>query len=258
MGTDRLYQGLSFAATLLVWELAAGVTGLFSPEILPPPLVIAEHTAAALADGQFLGHVVATVGRTLLAAAIASVSGTVVGLAMGWNRYVKAVLSPLAAAIFPLPMISVFPLLVLFVGSTERALIVTTALGSFFLVLWNARDGARNVESVHVDVARDNGATSVYALFREVLLPGSLPLILTGVRLGVSTSLLIVVTVEFVAGGDGLGYVLWTSWMSYRIPELYAALVVVGALGALSTYGFASLQSKLVPWSTTPRRETVL
>ncbi|MEF8781117.1 MAG: ABC transporter permease subunit, partial [Haloferacaceae archaeon] len=103
--------------------------------------------------------------------------------------------------------------------------------------------------AVYVDVARDNGATSTYALFREVLLPGSLPIVFTGLRLGVSTSFLIVISVELIAGNDGLGYFLWVSWNTYQLHELYAALVVVGAFGILITYGLERLQRYLVPWN---------
>ncbi|MUV90443.1 ABC transporter permease subunit [Halapricum sp. CBA1109] len=254
MDDARLYQACSLAVSLLVWELAVGVFGLLSPTMLPPPSTVASNTAALLAAASFRAHLLDTVYRTLLAAVVGSVLGTAVGLAMGWNRRLKSVLSPLAAAVFPLPTIALLPLVILLVGSNQRALIVTAALGTFFVVLWNAMTGARGIESAHVDVARDNGVTSIARLIREVLLPGSLPLVFVGLRLGLNTSLLITVAAELVAGDSGLGYVLWVSWMSYQIPDLYAALVCASALGVAFTYGIAALYRVAVPWSSDVRR----
>ncbi|QSG07544.1 ABC transporter permease [Halapricum desulfuricans] len=258
MRRDRLYQAGSLAVPLLTWQLAAGVFGLVSPSLLPPPLTIVETTATLLTQEGFRSDVLVTLQRTLVASLVGSTLGTVVGLAMGWNPHIKAVLSPLAAAIFPLPMIALLPLVILLLGSTETALVVTAGLGTFFVVLWNAMDGASGIESVHVDVARDNGATSTYRLFREVLLPGSLPLVLVGLRLGLSTSLLIVVAVELVAGGSGLGNFLWIAWMSYDITALYAGLVVSAVLGIAFTYGLGAIERRLVPWHADNRRTVVL
>jgi NitT/TauT family transport system permease protein len=258
MDRYRSLQLLSLLVPVAVWQLAVGVFGVVSPAILPPPLVIAQNTVASLTDAAFLNHAAVTVRRTVVASAFASVFGTLLGLAMGWTPRLKAVLSPLAAAVFALPTIALLPLVILVLGSTERALVFTAALGAFFLVLWNAMNGARDVETVYLDVARDNGATSRYTLFREVLLPGALPLVLVGVRLGLSTSLLIVVAVEFIVGSAGLGHFLYVSWVAYRLPDVYTTLVVVGAFGIAITYGLAFVQYYLVPWRDTVRRTLVV
>lgn len=256
MTGHRRSRLLSLVAPIAVWQAAVS-TGVVSPSILPPPLVIAEATLGSLGDPSFQGHVVTTLRRTAIASAFASTLGTVIGFAMAANQRVRDVLSPVAAAVFALPTIALFPLLILVLGSTERAIVFTAAIGAFVLVLWNARNGARAVDPVYVDVAVDNGATSRYDLFREVWLPGSLPLVLVGLRLGLSMSLLVVTAVEFVAADSGLGYVLWISWLSYRLPEMYAALVVVGAFGVVITYGLGYLKDWLVPWDADVDRAIV-
>jgi NitT/TauT family transport system permease protein len=258
MYRDRLYQLGSLLALLVAWELAVGVLGVVSPSVLPTPAVVAATVVQSLGTGRFQTHLATTLWRTVVAAGLASVCGVTVGLAMGWNRNVNAALSPLFAALFPLPAITLFPLLILLLGSDERALVFTAALGAFFLVLWNSANGVRNIDAVYFEVASDNGVGSSYALFREVLLPGSLPLVLVGLRLGLSTSLLIVIAVEFVAGDRGLGYVLWVSWTSYQLPVMYATLVVVGAVGALITYGLAFLSHRLLPWKPDVRGELLV
>ncbi|MFW6376810.1 MAG: ABC transporter permease [archaeon] len=254
---DRRYaRALSLLVPIVVWHGVVSA-GLVSQTVLPPPLSIAETTVASLGESTFRGHVLATLVRTALASAIAAPLGTLVGFAMAVDRDLRAVLSPVTSAVFALPTVAMFPLLILVVGTTGRALVLTAAIGAFVLVVWNARDGARSIDHTYVELARDNGATSRSDLVREVWLPGSLPLLLVGLRLGLSMSLLIVTAVEFVAADSGLGYVLWISWTAYRLPEMYAALVIVGVVGMAITYGLAALSDRLLPWAPDAGRTAI-
>lgn len=243
----KLTRTLSLLAPVALWQGAVSA-GLVSPTVIPPPTVIGTRTVTMMTEGEFLGHLFATLRRTALAAGGSALFGVPIGFAMAGNRRVRNVLSPVISTIFALPVIALFPLLVLVFGSTEAALVFTGAVGSFVLIVWNARNGAKAIDPAYVEVARDNGANSRMALLREVWLPGALPLVFVGLRLGLSMSLLIVTAVEFVAGGDGLGYVLWISWQADVLPDLYATLVVVGAIGIAITYGLSLLRTRLIPW----------
>jgi ABC-type nitrate/sulfonate/bicarbonate transport system permease component len=154
-------------------------------------------------------------------------------------------------------VIALFPLIILILGSNEAAIVFTAAVGSFILLVWNARNGADAIDPAYLEVATDQGATSRLSLLKEVWLPGSLPLVLVGLRLGLSMSLLIVTGVEFVAGNSGLGYVLWISWQTGLEPKMYATLVVIGVLGILIADGLTLLRRRLIPWDQASDR-TVL
>jgi ABC-type nitrate/sulfonate/bicarbonate transport system permease component len=247
---------LTLLAPILLWQGAVS-TGLISPTVLPPPLVIGKRTFTVLSEPGFIDHMLLTLRRTALAAGFASMAGVPIGFGMAANRRLRNLLSPVISAIFALPVIAMFPLLILVLGSTETALVFTAAIGAFILVVWNARNGAKAIDPAYVEVARNNGATSRWALLREVWLPGSLPLVFVGLRLGLSMSLLIVTGVEFVAGNDGLGYVLWISWQSAVLPDLYATLVVIGAIGITVTDGLALLRNRLIPWDDTGERTVI-
>lgn len=248
MNRDTLYQTLSVGVLVGLWQLVLHLE-LVHAAVLPAPTTILASTVALLGDGEFLRHFSTSMTRTVVAGGVAVMSGTVIGLAMGWNTTVRALLQPPISALYPLPVIALLPLLVLAFGSSETALVFTAAFGGFFLVVSNAKNGATRIEQVYLDAARDNGATSTYQLFREVLLPGSLPLLFTGVRLGVSTSFLIVISVELIAGGEGLGYLMWVAWNTYALEELYGTIVVIGLVGVAITYGLEYLQHRLVPWT---------
>lgn len=243
----RHYRLVSLLAPLCLWQGALSL-GLLSETVLPPPVSIAATTLALLGEPSFLDHLLGTLRRTASASVLAATGGTAVGFAMAANPTVKQVVSPVVSAVFALPVVAMFPLVIFVLGSEDLAIVFTAAVGSFILVVWNARNGAQSIDPTLLQAARDNGARSRWALFREVWLPGSLPLLFVGARLGLSMSLLIVVSVEFIAGDDGLGYVLWIAWQSYQLPRLYATLVVVGTLGIAITGGLSRLRQRIVPW----------
>ncbi|EMA62901.1 ABC transporter permease [Halorubrum lipolyticum] len=249
MNSDRLYQTLSLAAALLAWQLAVGVFGVVDPGVLPPPVTVFERTLTLLGEQAFLGHLSATIERTLLASVLAAVSGVSVGVIMGWNDTVKALLGPLFSAVYPIPVIALLPLVVLVFSTDSSALVFTAALGGFFVMLWNAMNGARQIRNIYFDVATDNGATSSLTIFREILLPGSLPAIFVGLRLAMNTALLIVISAELLAGGRGLGYYLWVSYQTYSLGDVYATLTVIAAIGVGITYGLRWIGDRLITWT---------
>lgn len=250
VNADRRRQAASVLVVLVAWQLATGVFGVPDSSVLPPPSSIAVSLVALSTDWQFLSHTLTTLWRTAVASAIAIPAGIGVGIAMGWDERMKRALSPVLYAIYPMPVIALLPLLLVVFGTGDRALIFLAALGGFFLLVWNAMTAVGNIEPVYLEVARDNGVTSTVELFREVLLPGSISLIFTGLRLCLSTALLIVVAAEFITANSGLGFFLWQSWRTYMLAEMYAAVVVVGAFGIAITYGLQRVHARFVPWES--------
>ncbi len=246
---DRLYQTASIVAGLVAWQLAVGT--VVSTDVVLAPTTIAAHTLTLLGEESFVTHVSATLRRTLLASVAATVVGVTVGTSMGWSERVKTALAPLFSAVYPIPVISLLPLVILVVGTGGGAIVFTAALGGYFVMLWNAMNGARQVRSIYVDAAVDNGATGRVALFREVLLPGSLPAIFVGLRLATNTALLLVISAELLIGDSGLGYFLWVSYRTYSLPDVYAALVLAGLVGVGITYGLGRVEETLVAWNPT-------
>lgn len=253
---SKVTRLLTLLIPVALWQGAVS-GGIISSAVLPPPLVIVERTIALLGDPEFLDHLFRSVRRAVLAAALAALAGLPIGFAMAANKRIRNTLSPVISAIFALPVIAVFPLIILIVGSNEAAIVFTAAVGSFILLVWNARNGAEAIDPAYVEVAKNHGATARWDLLREVWLPGSLPLVFVGLRLGLSMSLLIVTGVEFVAGNSGLGYVLWISWQTGLEPKLYATLVVIGLVGITIADGLALLRTRLIPWDRSGDRTVV-
>jgi len=247
---NRLRQAVSVLVVLATWHLLTAVTGVISTAALPAPAGISRRTVELLGESSFRAHISATAWRTLLASLIAVPAGVGVGFAMGLNERVKAVVAPVLYALYPMPSIALLPLLLLVIDSKSWTIIFLGAVGGFFVLVWNAMTAVEEINSVYFDVARDNGVESRYALFRELLLPGALSGLFTGIRLCLSTALLIIISVEFITADQGLGYFVWRAWGLYELSDMYGAVIVIGALGVVITYGIGQLQRRLLPWQT--------
>lgn len=256
--TERLLQALSAVVIVGCWHLVTVVFDIAPPTVLPAPADVALSLTTLLTDSAFQTHIWATVRRTVLSSLIAIPMGIAVGFAMAWNDRFKETVAPILYGIYPMPVIALLPLLIVISGSDQLALFFLAASGGFFVLVWNAMTALESIDQVYFDAARDSGATSTYALVREVMLPGALPYLFVGIRLCLSTALLVAISVEFITADSGLGFFVWQSWRLYDLAQMYAAIVVIGALGVAITYGISRLHTILVPWETAVDHRSLL
>ena len=233
-------------ALLLLWEWASA-TGLLRAVFFPRPSTIAVHLRDLALDGTLWDHLAITLTRIGWAFTLAAVLGVGIGLAMGLWRRLREGLDPVFAVIYPIPSVLFLPLVSFLVPPGEIALIVTTAVTSFFLIAFTTTHGVRQIDRRVVEAALHYGARG-RRLFAAVLLPGALPFIFTGLRLGLGFSLIVVVAVEIVSASRGLGALLWMSWQILKVEDMYATFFVIALLGALLSYGLAALRARLLPW----------
>jgi ABC-type nitrate/sulfonate/bicarbonate transport system permease component len=243
---DRWITLGSPIALLAVWEWASAV-GLLRAAFFPRPSTIAAHLVDLALDGTLGGHLATTLARIGWSFSLAALLGVAVGLAMGLWRRLREGLDPVFAVIYPIPSVLFLPLVSFLVPSGEIALVVTTAVTSFFLIAFTTTHGVRQIDRRVVEAALHYGARG-RRLFAAVLLPGALPFIFTGLRLGLGFALIVVVAVEIVSASRGLGALLWLSWQILKVEDMYATFFVIALLGALLSYGLAALRARLLPW----------
>ncbi len=169
------------------------------------------------------------------------------GLLMGWSGRVRAIAGPVVAATHPLPKLALLPLALIILGIGESSKVVLIALAAFFPMLINSMAGVRQIDELTWEVAHLYRARG-WILFRRVIWPGSLPLVLTGLQLAVNAALLVTVSVELLSARTGLGATIWLAWQTLRTEELYAVLVVIGGLGLASNSLLESATRRLLPW----------
>src|SRR5258705_5907009 len=196
------WMAIASPATLLaLWEWASA-TGLLREAFFPRPSTIVAHLRQLAADGTLWGHAAATLARIGWAFALAAVLGVGIGLAMGLWRRLREGLDPVFAVIYPIPSVLFLPLVSFLVPPGEIALVVTTAVTSFFLIAFTTTHGVRQIDRLVVEAARHYGARG-WRLFTAALLPGSLPPIFTGPRLRPRFSLILLGALQSVSTRRG-------------------------------------------------------
>jgi NitT/TauT family transport system permease protein len=159
---------------------------------------------------------------------------------------------PIVDATFPIPKIAMLPMVILLFGIGEGSKYAIIAIAVVFLVLINTEAGVRSIERIYFDVGRNYGASRLM-FFTDIALPGALPMIMTGLKLGMGVALIIIVSAEFVGARNGIGYLIWNSWNTFQVDKMYAGLMVMALLGFASALLLAALERALVPWKPAAR-----
>jgi len=222
---DRVVQIASPIAFILIWEMVARFNWM-DVRFFPAPSSIMETLSKMISSGEIFSHLFISLQRIAFGFALGAIPALILGLAMGLFKWLRTILDPFVAFAYPIPKSSILPLIMVIFGLGEMTKIVTVALGVFFLLLIN----------------------TIVDTIIHVALPGALPLIFAGLKLGLGAGLILIVIAEMVGARNGLGYLIWESWQSFAIARLYVGLVVIGLLGYLSTIIMDELEKRLVPW----------
>ncbi len=250
--TEAAVQLLSPIVLLLLWEVAARA-GWVDQRFFPAPSAIVRAFWEAVTTGVLLHHLKVTLWRVILGTLIGGIPAVLIGLAMGLWRWLRLTLDPIIAATYPLPKSALFPLLLLIFGLGEGSKVSMVAIGVFYLAVTNAMEGVLTISPIYFDVAKTFGAKR-WDVIRTVALPGAMPLVLAGLRLGVGTGLILGVLAEMLGARDGLGYLLWSAWQTFSVSSLWATLFVTAVLGFVSVQLVDFLRKLLVPWQRTTSR----
>jgi NitT/TauT family transport system permease protein len=242
---DRLLAAAIALLLVLSWETAARRMWI-DPLLFPPPTKIA-RALVTLARVDLFHNIGITLVRFFCGVVAGSIPGILIGLFVGWIPRLRRVLDPFIAAIHPLPKIVLFPIFIVIFGVSEWAKIVSIALTVFFPTLINASAGARQISPLYLEVVRNYGGGR-FAAFRHVILPGSLPMILNGLRIATNLGLLVTIAIEFTVMSPGIGSIIWLALQTMRTENLYAGVVVLSILGITVNAIVQALLRRVTPW----------
>lgn len=245
---DRLISILSPIMLLALWEVLVRVK-LLPVLFFPAPSGVVVRLLAMAAEGELWTAIGVSLLRIFGGFLLGAVPGLLLGLTMGLFRPVRAAMDPLIAAWYPIPKIALLPLIMLLFGIGESSKMVTIALGVFFLVQANTTAGVVNIERIYLDVARSFGAGRL-DFYLTIALPGALPLIIAGLKLGMGMALLLIVAAEMIGAKSGIGYMIWTGYQTFDLEQMFVGLLLMSALGFLFAVGLDALERVIVPWKT--------
>ena len=224
--------------------------GVFEAHQLPPPPVVLDSAVGLWRRGLLQQDIIATVLRVAEGFAIGSLIAVLLGTLTGLSRRTEEAFAPTLQALRTVPTLAWAPLLLLWLGIDEAPKITLVAIGAFFPVYVNLVAGIKNVDRKLVDVARvfDMRGSEIA---RRVVIPASLPNLLTGLRLGATQAWLFVVVAEFFGSSRGLGFRLTDSLQSSRVDLMLVALVCLAVLGKLTDSAIGVIERRSLRWRDT-------
>ena len=243
---DRIISIFSPLLLLALWEALVRLH-LVNAIFFPPPSAIAGKFADMTLSGVIFGHIKISLLRVFGGFLMGSIPGLLIGLTMGLFPLIRAALDPMVAAIYPIPKLALLPLIMIMFGVGEISKLVTIALGCFFLVLINTVAGVINIDKIYLDVAKNYGA-SRKDFYLTIALPGALPLIVTGMKLGMGVALLLIVAAEMINAQEGIGYIIWTSYQIFDLEQMFVGLILMAFFGYFFTMSLNELERIIVPW----------
>ncbi|RKT56594.1 ABC transporter permease [Saccharothrix australiensis] len=240
---------LGVTGFLVIWELF-GRSGLVHVEYLPPPSVVGVELIGLLGDESFLRDLIATVLALAIAVGLSVAIAVPLGLVLGTVPAVRHATRSVVEFLRPIPSVALIPLAILLLGVGPEMKISLAVYAAVWPILFNTVYALDELDPLLVETARVFGTGRVRVLF-SVALPSALPFVLTGIRLAATTSLVVLVSVELLAGGSGgIGqFIMEARSGGGRMDLVLAGTVVAGVIGFAVNEGLERAQRRWVAWS---------
>jgi taurine transport system permease protein len=239
----------SICVFFILWEFLTTYR-VISPVFLPSPSKIFSEAVKLIRDGTLQGDVLISAKRVLGGFALAAVIGVPLGILLGTSRFLRAVFDPIISIIRPLPALSWIPLSMLWLGIGETQKYSIVFMGTFCSVLLYVIEATYKIDPILIRAAQNLGASRLQVM-KEVILPGALPNIISGLKVVLAIAWTCIISTEMVGASEGLGFRIWNAKDWGNTPQ-----VLVGMLGISLTVlaidtGFGAIEKKLIPWERT-------
>lgn len=237
-------------AILVIWEVISR-WGMVSSYILPSPWKVIAAFVELIKNGNLIFNIKLSLDRVIKGFLVGGSIGFILGILMGLSRTIEKLISPIFHAIRQVPLLGWIPLIILWFGIGEISKIVFIAIGAFYPMVINTFEGIRNVPKQYVEVARIFEYDKV-KLLQKVILPASLPSILTGVRFSLSVSWMLVVGAEiFTVTAGGIGDMMWEAREQFRMDVVVVGIITIGIIGLIMDRLLGAFEIRFLHWRKT-------
>lgn len=243
-GRVAVWRLVALALFLLLWWIAARLTGA---DVFPTPAATAAAARTMLGERAIYVATAETLSAYGGGLALAVLIGIPAGLAMGGFRLLGQTLEPYVNALSATPRVAFIPLVIVLLGLGIRAKIAIIVLGAVMPILLNTYAGVRNVDPDLVEMARSAGASRAQ-IFRRILLPGALPFIVVGLRLGATIGLINTVVAELYTAVRGLGGLLAIYGNSFQMEPYFVVVFILAAIGAAVSQSLRLVEARIERW----------
>ncbi|GAC1317188.1 MAG: ABC transporter permease [Chloroflexota bacterium] len=254
-GRFTRYESLIIGASAVLIFLAVWQFVTFRrivPELfLPGPTDIAAAFVAYVAKGQIWPDIWISGQELVYGFFLSIIIGLPLGILMGWYRRINMALDPFVTFFYTIPRIALTPLLIIWFGIGINSKIAVVFLGAIFAIVINTAAGVKNLDPALIKAARSFGASDAQ-LFRTIVVPGSVPFILTGLRLALGHALTGVVVGELVAAQLGVGLMMATAGATFQTSKVFVGIMIIATAGMVLTYVLSRIEQRFQSWKPNP------
>jgi NitT/TauT family transport system permease protein len=240
-----------------IWQLLCAIHfNLFiNFQFVPSPIEVFYATIVFFTQNPMV-HIWASVLRVMLGYAIAVCLGVILGVLIGWFEKVEDLMMPALELLRPIPAVAWIPLAILMFPNAESGMVYITFVGAFFPILISTIKGVESTLSdmVLVRVGQCLGAKP-WHIFKDIVIPGSLPSIASGLTIGMGNAWFCLVTAEILAGRYGVGYLTWESYVTSNYPPIVMGMLLIGCMGAFSSWAVSHVMAALMPWRVIKKQD---
>lgn len=237
---------LSLIGIVVAWQVVVGV-GLINPFFISTPSLVAQEFMVQLQDGSIAANLAASLYSFALALGLATAVGVGLGMVAGWYADVEAALEPFIWFKYSTPTVAFYPLFIAWLGYGTPTIVAIAFLFALTPIYANTLAGIKNVDRDLKRAAISFGARP-YDIFLRVALPGSVPIIVAGLRLGVGRALTGVVVAELFGANAGLGYSIAYYAQLLKTKEMMVSIVIVILLGVILTQALSFIETRTDAW----------
>ncbi|AXY58659.1 MULTISPECIES: taurine ABC transporter permease TauC [Acinetobacter] len=245
-----LISTITIIALIAVWWLVTTL-GWIDALFLPSPVAVIDRFQDLVANGymsiSLWSHIGASLGRIGTALIAAVITAIPLGIAIGRNKIVRGVLDPIIEFYRPIPPLAYLPLIVIWCGIGELSKVLLIYLAIFAPIVIATATGVRSVDQAKIRAAQSLGASQMQ-IIKHVILPSSLPNILTGIRIGLGVGWSTLVAAELVGASEGLGFMVQSSSQLLATDVVIVGILIIAVIAFILEIGLRRLQRKLVPW----------
>lgn len=243
-----LLKVLGVCCVLGLWEAAVDL-GWASRLIVSSPSQVLVTGIAYISSHQFLVDGRTSALEFVSGFGLAIVVGISLGFAIAWFRRLEHFLDPIINFLYASPRIAIAPLLIIWFGIGIGSKVAIIFLMAVFPIIINTALGVRSVDPDLTELSRSFSASD-WQLLRTVVVPSSIPFIVTGVRIGMGVAFIGVVVGEFIASTSGIGFAIQQAASNFEVDMVFVGVIIVGVAGVLLTEALAHLEAKLARWKT--------
>lgn len=248
--TALILGTLSFIVIISIWELSVR-WGLINPFFTSSPTAMIGVFKEQFVTGEIFDNLFVSISEFVMGFGLAIIVGVLLGLLIGWFKAIDYALDPFIWFLYSAPLISFYPLFVIWLGLGQPTVIAITFFLSVIPILVNTATGIKEVNLVLIQAARCFGARRS-DLFFKIALPSSVPMVMAGLRLGIGRALMGVVIAEMFGATAGLGFSISYYGTVLKTANMLASLMVVVVLGVLFTQVVIMLEARFDSWRTGP------